>query len=553
MRRFALLLFAATLGACASSSSSTTTQGPVPVPPPPAQPAATPPRAPAPRPAGPLTEAPRAWQLLDFTADRVPGPSAERAYRELLAGRAPARTVVVAIIDGGVDTAHVDLRANLWKNEDETPGNGQDDDGNGYVDDVYGWNFLGGRNGESVHHDTYEVTRLHRNCVATEASLAPPERMRCAAIADDFRRERAEADQTLQQIRVIDGMLSSTLPVLRRALGSDSLTEANVRALRPAGSEAQQARSLFLNLAENGLTPKDVADAMAAYSSRVDYGLNPSYNPRSIVGDDYSNLDERVYGNHDVTGPDAGHGTHVAGIIGAVRGNNEGIDGIAPAVRIMSVRTVPDGDEHDKDVANAIRYAVDNGAHIINMSFGKAHSPGKSAVDEAVKYADSRGVLMIHAAGNDGNDNDTEENYPRPVYLDGGRAANWIEVGAASWKVDSLAAPFSNYGATSVDIFAPGMEVLSTKPGNAYEPEDGTSMAAPVVTGVAALLMAFYPDLGAADVRRILLESAVRHDRRVARPGEPPQNVPFTTLSVTGGVVNAFEAVRMAEAMRGGR
>jgi subtilisin family serine protease len=210
------------------------------------------------------------------------------------------------------------------------------------------------------------------------------------------------------------------------------------------------------------------------------------------------------------------------------------------------VRTVPDGDERDKDVANAIRYAVDNGAHVINMSFGKGYSPRKELVDEAIRYADERGVLMIHAAGNDGENVDSVANYPNPVYADGGRAQNWITVGAANWAVDSLAAVFSNYGAREVDVFAPGVAILSTVPGSEFEREDGTSMAAPVVTGVAALLMAYFPDLTAAGVRRILLDSAVPYgSRSVPRPGtgEP---VPFGDLSVTGGVVNAYQAVRMA-------
>jgi subtilisin family serine protease len=245
-------------------------------------------------------------------------------------------------------------------------------------------------------------------------------------------------------------------------------------------------------------------------------------------------------------GPDASHGTHVAGIIGAVRGNGIGIDGIAADVRLMTLRAVPDGDERDKDVANAIRYAVDNGAHVINMSFGKGFSPRKSLVDDAVRYADERGVLMVHAAGNDGEDLETEASFPTAEYDDGGRAENWIEVGAANWDVESLAAPFSNFGRTRVDVFAPGVAILSSVPGDEFEREDGTSMAAPVVTGVAALLLAYFPNLTAADVRSILLESATPHgDRTVPQPGSGAP-VPFGTLSVTGGVVNAYQAVLRA-------
>jgi len=557
-RPISLLVFL--LAACAPARPST---APVTPPPPPAATppvATTEPPATAPPPAAPATAvafrtAPENWHLLDAT-DGVDGVGVERAYRELLAGRPPARTVVVAVIDGGVDTAHVDLRANLWRNPGETAGNGRDDDGNGYVDDVHGWNFLGGADGRSVHYDTYEVTRLHALCTGAAAARPAPTSEQCSEIARDYEEMRLESEQTLMQIRMIDQILSNSVVTLRRVLGTDSLTAEKVSALRPTSADVQQARAVYLDLAANGLTPSEIDEAEEAYRVRLEYGLNPTFDPRGIVGDDYTNLSERVYGNADVMGPDAGHGTHVAGIIGAVRGNGVGVDGVAPAVRIMALRAVPEGDEHDKDVANAIRYAADNGAHIINMSFGKGYSPDKSVVDEAVRYAESRGLLLVHAAGNDGKDVGVEASYPTPIYRDGARAANWVEVGASSWRgADSLAAPFTNYSRDRVDLFAPGVDIVSTVPGGGYKAEDGTSMAAPVVTGVAALIMAYYPDLTAPDVKRILLESATRHvNRTVLRPGsEPAATVPFGTLSATGGVVNAFEALRLAEAAARGR
>ncbi|HET7457297.1 MAG TPA: S8 family peptidase [Gemmatimonadaceae bacterium] len=548
--------FAAALALAACAPAATQRSAPVA---PAAAPATTSPTAPAA--SVDLSEAPRNWQLLDEGADHVPGISAERAMRELLAGRQPKRTVLVAVIDGGVDTAHVDLVANLWKNPRETAGNGKDDDGNGYVDDVRGWDFIGGRDGRDVGPDTYEVTRLYVRCGAGGAtalrgsgrdSLPSAERKRCPEVAAEFERTRTEAERTLQQVEAIDAAMSRIVPVLRQAAGNDSLTVARVTAIQPTSGEVQQARGIFLQLAANGITPDDIADAKKSYQSRLEYGLNPKFDPRPIVGDRYGDPTDRHYGNADVMGPDAEHGTHVAGIIGAARGNGVGVDGIAPAVRIMSVRTVPDGDERDKDVANAIRYAVDNGAQILNMSFGKGYSPYKGAVDDAVKYADAHGVLMVHAAGNDGEDLEKKPNFPTPVYLAGGRPANWIEVGASSWKGgDSLAASFSNYSRTLVDVFAPGVDILSTVPGGGYKRESGTSMAAPVVSGLAALLMAYYPNLTAADVKRVILASAIRHgEQMVVRPGSPEgEKVPFSSLSSTGAVVNAYSAVKMAEEM----
>lgn len=503
----------------------------------------------------PPTEAQRNWQLLDEATDGVPGISAERAQRELLAGKQPARTVLVAVIDGGIDTAHVDLRANLWTNPKEVAGNGRDDDNNGYADDIHGWNFIGGKGGQDVHYDTFEVTRLYGWCTNSGANPGPvpaDERSKCDQIKREYEKTRNETQENVTQINQIDAVLSQILPILKQAAGTDSLTRANVSAIKPANSQVEQAKTIFLRLAAEGITPKDVAEAKTEYQARLQYGLNPAYNPRTIVGDDYSTTSQHGYGNYDVMGPDAKHGTHVAGIIGAVRNNNVGIDGIAPAVKVMMVRAVPDGDERDKDIANAIRYAVDNGAQVINMSFGKAFSPQKATVDSAVRYADAHGVLMVHAAGNDAENTDEKANFPTPMYLGGGRAQNWIEVGASSWKSgEAIVAPFSNYGRNLVDVFAPGVDILSTVPGG-YERDSGTSMAAPVVSGLAALLLDYFPNLTAADVKRIILASAVRHtDQTVQKPGGG--SAKFGELSATGGIVNAYAAIKMAMEQAGVR
>jgi subtilisin family serine protease len=455
--------------------------------------------------------------------------------------------VLVAVIDGGIDTAHVDLRANLWTNPKETPGNRADDDGDGLADDVYGWNYIGGPDGRDVDQETLEVTRLHARCSA-RGTKAPSDTAAatCAKVERAYAKARAEAQQNLQQYREIASSVEEVTRILRGALGGDSVTLPRVRALTSPQPMVQQARAYYLNLAANDVTPQAIADAVKETETQVRYGLDPAYNARAIVGDDPENVAQRTYGNRDVMGPDAKHGTHVSGIIGAVRNDTTGIDGIASSVRLMMVRAVPNGDERDKDVANAIRYAVDHGAQIINMSFGKGWSPQKGAVDEAVRYADAKGVLMVHGAGNDGEDLATNQSFPTPTYLDGTRAKNWIEVGASSWQGgNALAASFSNYGQQQVDLFAPGVAILSTVPGG-YERLDGTSMASPVVAGVAALLMSYFPDLTAADVKRILLASVTRHaDQMVTRPGGQDQ-VRFGALSATGGIVNAYGAVKMA-------
>jgi subtilisin family serine protease len=533
-------------------------------------PATVPPAAPVPRAEAPaamalptLQTAPDRWWMLDAEADGVGGVSVDRAYRELLAGRQPAREVVVAIIDSGVDTAHVDLRPVLWHNPGERPGTGRDDDGNGYVDDVHGWNFIGGPDGRNVDVDTYEVTRLYAACTARFGALqgSPPAAAdagawtECAGIRDAHLEKRAETEQMLGQLRQMEPAIEAIWSILRAQVGSEPTVE-NVRPLSPTRQDIAQAREAFLNLAEYNITPALVTRERERLEQLLEFGLDPDFDPRPIVGDNYADTSERYYGNPDVTGPDAAHGTGVAGIVGAVRDNDTRVDGIAPNVRIMAIRAVPNGDERDKDVANAIRYAVDNGAHIINMSFGKGYSPEKAAVDAAVRYADERGVLLVHAAGNDGKDLRTEGNYPSRFYLDGDTARLWLEIGASSWRGgDRIAAEFSNWGPGHVHVFAPGADILSTAPGGEYEAASGTSFAAPVVTGLAALLMSYFPELTAADVKRIILESArPLAGRMVQRPGgDDGAHVGFETLSTTGAIVNAYDAVRLAQRMAAGR
>lgn len=520
--------------------------------PPPVTPVPTPDTTAAPPPAAAWTleTLPRDWHLGELGIDL------RRAERELLAGREPRRTVVVAVIDGGVDTAHVDLRANLWRNEDETPGNGADDDRNGYADDVRGWNFIGGPDGRNVDADTYELTRLVAHCTGGKADDSHPipatYRVNCDEVQQELGRRRNEAEQQLTQIAQIQAIYGQMLPLLRRAAGADSLTRERVAALRPSDAATRQAQQFFLELAAQGITPAVVEEAHEHFTESLEYNLNPDFDPRPIVRDP-ADPTARVYGNNDITGPDAGHGTHVAGIIGAVR-NGEGIDGIATAVRIMGIRAVPNGDERDRDIANAIRYAADNGADVINMSFGKGYSPQKALIDEAARYAAGKGVLLVHAAGNEGADVTTTPSFPTPVAVGGGgRIDPWIEVGATSWKqADSLVATFSNYSRTLVDVFAPGVDILSTMPGHAFERESGTSMAAPVVSGVAALIMSYYPSLTATQVKQIILETATRREVEVLVPGTE-RRVPFSTLSATGAVVNAYEALKRAEQVAGTR
>lgn len=503
------------------------------------------------------------WFNLDLEQDGVMGISTEKAYDLLLKDK-KSMPVIVAVIDGGVDVHHEDLKDVIWINEQDSSATGIDEDGNGYINDKYGWNFIGNANGENLHYDNLEVTRLVRELEPKYISVLPS-----TPLGGEEKREFAEyqrmvtyyanktQDARMGQIsytglkRAVDSMVAK--------IGKESPTLSDFNEYKPNGDFEKMALQVIKKelKGEPDFTKfyKQLTDGVEYFNNQVNYHLNKDFDPRSIVGDDYENSDERYYGNPDVIGPDADHGTHVAGIIAANRDNDIGIQGVADNVRIMALRTVPNGDERDKDVANSIRYAVENGAKVINMSFGKAFAKDKKVVDEAVKFAVENDVLLVHAAGNDGQDNDANPNFPNRNYVDSlglnkGEAHTWIEVGASQWNNDSeLVASFSNYGRRSVDVFAPGVKIHSTMPGSTYEDQQGTSMAAPVVAGLAALIRSYYPELPATEVKRIIMQSVTRVDQRVKVTGADGRSsrVSMNDICVTGGVVNAYTAILLAE------
>jgi cell wall-associated protease len=506
---------------------------------------------------------PKNWFNLDPQKDKLYGIGTERAYLELLKNR-PSQTVVVAIIDSGVDIAHDDLKNKLWTNKGEIAGNGIDDDKNGYVDDVHGWNFIGGKDGRNVSHDSQEITRIYTKYKAkfegkAESDIAPADKATFAM----WQTAKAKYEEKLGEYSRYNVIYSNLYEAANKAarllaayLDKETVSFAEAAEITSQDPRIARAVETVKLLSENGVpdleTLKKQKDQI---ENTVKYGLNPEFDPRSIVGDDYANVNERGYGNNDVTGPDSFHGTHVAGIVAAERGNGLGMDGVATNVQIMAIRAVPDGDERDKDVANAIRYAVDNGAKVINMSFGKALSPEKAVVDEAVRYAEQKGVLLVHAAGNDAQNNDEEGNFPNRNLAGGKMATNWLEIGALSWKPgEDIVATFSNYGKKSVDLFSPGVDIYSTVPGQKYEDAQGTSMAAPVTAGAAALLLSYFPHLTATQVREIILKTTVKLPKqKVLRPaegGDKPEEVDFSSLSVTGGIVNVYEAVKEAQKIK---
>lgn len=511
-----------------------------------------------------LLEPPKDWHHLDEEQTQFRGISSRLAYESILQNRPSGKEIIVAVIDGGIDADHEDLRDNMWINEDEIAGNGMDDDQNGYTDDIHGWNFIGGPDGKNVNHDTFELTRIYRELASKYANadttrMSEEERKEYAyfrEIRSDYEDRVMEQITQYENIRSLEQSMAQAKQILSDYYNDSTYTYEDLQDLQPENQQQQFAQNVMLYVMENDIDSTLIADQKKQVYEFAKYGYNPDFHTRQIVGDNYEDKTERYYGNNDVAGPDPTHGTHVAGIIAAVRNNDTGINGVSTNTRIMGIRAVPNGDERDKDVANAIRYAVDNGAHIINMSFGKGYSPHKEVVDAAVKYAEENGVLLVHGAGNDGADTDNKPSYPTDIYGDGiadeGASELWISVGASSWKPnENFVASFSNYGDETVDIFAPGVDIYSTMPDNTYEFQDGTSMASPVVAGVAALIMAYYPDLSAKQVKDVILESAVRYpDQQVVLPNQQGADEPmvsFGTLSVTGGVVNVERALQEAE------
>jgi len=507
------------------------------------------------------------------------GISMRKAYSEFLKDK-KTKTVVVAVIDSGIDIEHEDLAENIWVNPGEIPGNGMDDDKNGYVDDVHGWNFIGGPDGKNVGPDSYEATRVYAN-LKYKYENAVPEKLNkdqkveyqtYLSAKETVDKEIEKAKVALQKLDNVEIKVMSAFDALGKAIGDKTFDAASVEAV---DANSNQELTMAKTLALQYLTDSDaksledikstikseLAEDRITYQNKLDYAYNTDFDPRkTIVKDNYNDPTEKYYGNNDVEGPDPLHGTHVGGIIGAVRNNEIGMDGVAPNVKLMSVRAVPDGDERDKDVANAIRYAVDNGASIINMSFGKGFGTHKNLVDEAVKYAASKDVLLVHAAGNSGQNNDVTSNFPNATFEKKSgflckkhkKAKNWIEIGALNYKDgEDAAAPFSNYGQKEVDLFAPGMKIYSTMPNNEYAQLQGTSMASPVVAGVAATIRSVYPSLTAEQVKEAIVSSVTPLTQDVKLPGSKTDKVNFSKLSVTGGTVNLDKALQYASKMKG--
>jgi subtilisin family serine protease len=521
------------------------------------------------------------WYHGERTEETPFNINTDYVYEKILKGK-PGVPVVVAVIDSGVDPDHEDLKNIMWVNSDEIPGNGIDDDNNGYTDDIHGWNFLGNADGQNAGPDTYELTRSYiklkrRFAEADSSTLAKDELVHYRKYVSygekieneikSAKRNYEEYKATLDVFSEVFGLLHEIAPDGLVTLElADSLSQTYDRTSRIAGdilSFYHKNMGFLPNLESMRAEILDpYEDGLEYFGDKFLYNYNLSHNPRDIIGDEYENPNERYYGNNDVEGTDAFHGTHVAGIIAAERENDIGINGVATNVKIMAIRAIPpSGDERDKDIINAIRYAVENGASVINMSFGKGESPHKELVDEAIRFAEKNDVLLVTGAGNSSLNIDETISYPTDLYSKPKgflfwkkkNAGNYLSVGASSNGMnDSFIADFSNYGKENVDIFAPGEFMYSTIPGNRYKISQGTSMSAPVITGVAALLRSYFPTLTAPQVKEILIDSAQDLGVKVQMPGSD-EMVEMKELCVSGGIVDLKQAIIRAAKTKGRR
>ncbi|WP_344924633.1 S8 family peptidase [Aquimarina addita] len=505
------------------------------------------------------------WNTADLVLDTIPGMSVNRAYSDLIKDK-KGQTVIVGVIDSGVDIEHEDLDDVIWTNPNEIKGNGKDDDQNGYIDDIHGWNFLGDAENENLEY-TRIIKKLKpkyagKNLASVSESDKEEYQTYIQAKAE-YEEKYQEAIANKNQYEQILGMATPSHGAVSKALGKEDYTLKELMAVK-ADTPTMQQNIAFLSqmygFLENGEKIPDLIknlnEGIEHFDEQLKYDINLDFDGRKIVGDNVDDINDVNYGNNNVMGPNPEkkgikHGTHVSGIIAAERNNGKGVNGIAQNVKIMAIRAVPNGDEYDKDIALAIRYAVNNGAKVINASFGKYYSTHSDWVRDAIKYAGEKDVLIVNAAGNEGIDLDQKEVYPNDQTSTLQEVSdNFITIGALNYEYGSnLVADFSNYGKSNVDAFAPGVKIWATTPNNTYEYLQGTSMAAPAVSGVAAMIRSYYPTLKASEVKQILMTSGLTTNATVVVGGEPTSTNKFTELSKSGKMVNLYNALILADKM----
>ncbi|WP_162200398.1 S8 family serine peptidase [Kordia jejudonensis] len=503
----------------------------------------------------------KTWLHKDYIQDTIAGTSLEKAYTELLQNK-KGKEIIVAVLDTKLDIFHEDLKDQIWVNEDEIPNNGIDDDNNGYIDDVNGWDFLSNDKGEFIEYQNYEETRVirkydslfkgrHLEDVATRHKEAFK---MYAKVVADYEASLKDLKQILKDAYAWREIFPIAKKQTQKILKKEKLTYRELDSL-----EKTKQKDTLINYyagymktqIKNNIDLEFIKNYIKRYENRLHIFYNRNYDERKITGDNVKDINDRFYGYHKVYGRvPFEHSIVVSGILGAKKDNGIGIQGISNNIKIMPVVMVASGDEHDKDVALAIRYAVDNGASVINMSWGKNFSTEETWVHDAIKYAEKHDVLLVTAAGNEGRSIDEDKYYLNDYLEEEEIVNNFMVIGANNYKItERLVASFSNYGKKHVDIFAPGIYIYTTDTNNKYKFSRGTSLASPIVSGIAALIRSYYPNLSASEVKMILMESGTSFDLkvRVLDKNDKKIYVPFSELSKSGKVVNAYNALVLAE------
>ncbi|WP_299148607.1 S8 family peptidase [uncultured Dokdonia sp.] len=503
----------------------------------------------------------KAWSYADLKTDTIPGMSVNRTYEEIIPNKT-GQQVIVAVIDSGIDIEHEDLKNKIWTNPNEIPGNGKDDDNNGYVDDIHGWNFLGDVNAEQL--EFVRIIKRYESQFEGKTLASIPANQKDAF--QQYQKAKSEYDTKVTEAQAnktryeqILGQLKTSHAAVKTKLGKEDYTAADLKAIANPTAEMQQHVAFLTQmLSYADSIPefiKNINDGVDYFTNQLEANYNKTADFRKVLGDDPYDITDTNYGNNNVYGPKpdgAKHGTHVAGIIAAERDNGKGMNGVANKnIKIMALRAVPDGDEYDKDIALAIRYAVDNGAKVINTSFGKYYSQNPEWVYDAIKYAAKKDVLIVNAAGNEGISLDDPANrvYPNDQIDNVNEMSDtFLTVGALNLKYGGeLVATFSNYGKSQVDVFAPGVRIYSTTPEDTYEFLQGTSMASPNTAGVAAMLRSYYPKLSATNIKNIIMASGLATGTQVILGGDETKKARFSDISKSGEMVNMYNAFKLAE------
>jgi subtilisin family serine protease len=512
----------------------------------------------------------RFWHWKDLEKDGVHGVSLFKAQQLLTDLKLKPMPIIIAILDGGIDTAHLQIKPLLWNNPKEIPGNALDDDQNGYIDDVHGWNFLGNAAGQNINKASDEKSRIyHRYKNEFKQDKIDSVSWDAKKKQDFYSWQQAAAEivfseddaANLSFIKMARNAVVKMGLILIREIVDTNFTTEQLEAYQPIGKLTADTKISYLRtmqalgidrMSGHHSIVEDLNDYIAGKDqSAVSIDTPPEDLRKKITQDQYENFNDQYYGNNNITGPNAKHGTHVAGLAAGIVDTNFTKSNFSNPIQIMGVRVVPDGDEYDKDVALGIRYAVNNGAKVINMSFGKSFSPEQAWVDSAIRYAASKDVLIIHSAGNESYDLNNKSVYPSPysnVFKD--KASNMITVGASSDPViaESILTDFSNYGNKIVDVLSPGNKIFSSLPNQAFGFLNGTSMSAPILSHIAALVRAYFPKLSATEVKAILLQSNWKpNDSNALFPiPQTDQSIKLTDISAEGGIINAALSIQNA-------